>query len=87
VNLKLHLTDNIQLRAHGFIAGSDLLAAVSWERPIPGSRVDEGTLWGTPEAMRRLADLATRAAIQAEEEACWQAHQSATTAPEWGRVA
>jgi hypothetical protein len=84
VDLKLHLTDDTLLRAHGFIAGSDLFAEVCWTRPIPGSRVDEGTLWGTPEAMRRLADLATRAAIQAEEEACWQAHQAATTR---GRVA
>ena len=28
--------------------------------------------------MRRLAALATQAAIQAEEEACWQTHQAAT---------
>jgi hypothetical protein len=85
VTLKLHLTHDTQLRAHGFIVGSDLFAEVCWKRPIPGSRLDEGTLWGTPEAMRRLADLATQAAIQAEEEACWQAHQSATTTR--GRVA
>jgi len=84
VNLELHLTDDTHLRARGFIVGSDLFAEVCWKRPIPGSRVDEGTLWGTPEAMRRLADLATQAAIQAEEEACWQAHQAATTR---GRVA
>jgi hypothetical protein len=69
-----------------FIAGSDLFAEVCWTRPIPGSRLDEGTLWGTPEAMRRLADLATQAAIQAEEEASWHAHQT-TTAPAKGRVA
>jgi hypothetical protein len=43
-------------------------------------------MWGTPEAMRRLAALATQAAIQAEEEACWLAHQAAT-APAEGRVA
>jgi hypothetical protein len=79
MNLKLHLSDDTQLRAHGFIAGSDLFAEVCWQRPIPGSRLDEGTVWGTPEAIRRLADLATQAAIQAEEEACWQAHQAATT--------
>jgi hypothetical protein len=36
--------------------------------------------------LRRLAELATQAAIQAEEEACWQAHQAAT-APTEGRVA
>jgi hypothetical protein len=86
VNLKLHLTDDTQLRAHGFIAGSDLVAEVCWTHPLPGSRLDEGTLWGTPEAMRRLAELATQAAIQAEEEACWHAHQ-ASTAHAKGRVA
>ena len=80
MTLKLHLTDDTQLRAHGgFIVGSDLFAEVCWTRPIPDSRLDEGSLWGTPEAMRRLADLATQAAIQAEEEACWQAHRAATT--------
>jgi hypothetical protein len=30
--------------------------------------------------MRRLAALAVQAAIQAEEEACWQAGQATTTA-------
>jgi hypothetical protein len=87
MNLKLHLTHDTQLRAHGFIVGSDLFAEVCWKRPIPDSRLDEGSLWGTPEAMRRLADLATQAAIQAEEEACWHAHQTVTTASERGRVA
>jgi hypothetical protein len=84
VNLKLHLTDDTQLRAHGFAAPTGLFAEIHWDVLLPGSRPDEGTLWGTPEAMRRLADLATQAAIQAEEEACWQAHQAATTR---GRVA
>jgi hypothetical protein len=37
--------------------------------------------------MRQLAALAVQAAIQAEEEACWQAHQAATTAPTEERVA
>ena len=85
MNLKLHLTDDTQLRAHGFIDGSDLFAEVCWKRPIPGSHLDEGTLWGTPQALRRLADLATHAAIQAEEDACWKDHQSA--GPKRGRVA
>jgi hypothetical protein len=84
VNLKLHLTDDTQLCAHGFMVGSDLFAEIHWNIPLSGSHGSEGTLWGTPEAMRRLADLATQAAIQAEEEACWQAHQSAITG---GRVA
>ena len=87
MTLTLHLTDDTQLRAHGSIAGSDLVAEVRWTRPLPGSHLDEGTLWGTPAAMRRLAELATQAAIQAEEEACWHAHQAATTIPKQGRVA
>jgi hypothetical protein len=37
--------------------------------------------------MRRLAELATQAAIQAEEEACWHAHQTDATDPAEGRVA
>ena len=84
MNLKLHLTDDTQLHAHGFVTGGDLFAEVCWKHPISGSPVGQGVLWGTPEAMRRLADLATQAAIQAEEEACWHAHQAATTR---GRVA
>jgi hypothetical protein len=84
VTLKLHLTDDTQLHAHGFIAGSELFAEVCWKRPLLGSHLDEGTLWGTPAMLRQLAELATQAAIQAEEEACWQAHQATTTR---GRVA
>ena len=48
------------------------------------SRLGEGSLWGTPDAMRRLADLAVQAAIQAEEEAAWHARECATTAPTEG---
>ena len=80
MTLNLHLTDDTQLRAHGYIAGSDLVAEVCWTRPLPGSHPDEGTLWGTPAMLRQLAELATQAAIQAEEEACWQAHQATTMA-------
>ena len=87
MNLQLHLTDDTRLRAHGCIAGSDLFAEIHWDVPLPGSPGSQGTLWGTPEAMRRLADLATQAAIQAEEEACWHAHQATTAAQERGRVA
>jgi hypothetical protein len=36
--------------------------------------------------MRQLAELATQAAIQAEEEAAWQAH-TANVAADRGRVA
>jgi len=87
VNLQLHLTDDTQLRAHGFVVDHMLVAGVCWERPIPGSCPGEGILWGTPVMMRQLAELATQAAIQAEEEACWQAHQAATAASVEGRVA
>jgi hypothetical protein len=87
VNLNLHLTDDTQLHAHGYVAGGQLFAEVCWDRPIPGSRPGQGTLWGTPTMLRQLAALATQAAIQAEEEACWQARQAATAAPGTGRVA
>jgi hypothetical protein len=80
VNVTLHLTDDTELRAHGFVAPSGLFAEVQWDFPIPGSRLGEGTLWGTPDAMRRLAELALQAAVQAEEEAAWHARQGATTA-------
>jgi hypothetical protein len=79
VHVNLHLTDDTELRAYGFVADSGLFAELHWDFPIAGSRLGEGSLWGTPEAMRRLADLAVQAAIQAEEEACWQAHQATTT--------
>jgi hypothetical protein len=86
VHVNLHLTDDTQLRAHGYLADGTLFAEVRWDFPWPDSRVGDGTLWGTPQAMRRLAELATQAAIQAEEEACWQAHTAAAAA-EQGRVA
>jgi hypothetical protein len=87
VNVNLHLTDDTQLRAHGFVAGSGLFAEVCWDVPIPGGRLGQGTLWGTPTMLRQLAELAVQAAIQAEEEAAWHAHQAATAAPGNGRVA
>jgi hypothetical protein len=87
VNLQLHLTDDTQLRAHGFVVEHMLVAEVCWERPIPDSRPGEGILWGSPAMLRQLAEAAMQAAIQAEEEACWQAHQAATTAPTEERVA
>ena len=85
MNINLHLTDDTQLRAHGFVAPSGLFAEVEWEfrGPFADSRGD-GVLWGTPEMMRRLAELAVQAAIQAEEEAAWHARQCTTTAPTEG---
>ena len=81
MNINLHLTEDTQLRAHGFVAGSGLFAEVQWDLrgPFPDSPGD-GALWGTPKAMRQLAALATQAAIQAEEEAAWQAHTTAAAA-------
>jgi hypothetical protein len=87
VHLNLHLTDDTQLRAHGFIAASGLFAEVHWDFPIPGSRLGEGCLWGTPAMMRQLAALAVQAAIQAEEEAAWQAHRARAAAEQRSRVA
>jgi hypothetical protein len=87
MNINLHLTDDTQLRAHGFVAPSGLFAEVHWDFPIPGSRLGAGSLWGTPAMMRRLAALAVQAAVQAEEEAAWQARQHATVAAEGSRVA
>jgi hypothetical protein len=84
VNINLHLTDDTKLRAHGFAAPSGLFAEIEWDLggPFPDSRGDS-VLWGTPEMMRRLAELAIQAAVQAEEEAAWQAH-TANTAPTQG---
>ena len=81
MNINLHLTEDTQLRAHGFVAGSGLFAEVQWDfqGPFPDSP-GEGPLWGTPKAMRQLAALATQAAIQAEEEAAWQAQTTAAAA-------
>jgi hypothetical protein len=81
MNINLHLTEDTQLRAHGFVAGSGLFAEVQWDLrgPFPDSP-GEGALWGTPKAMRQLAALATQAAIEAEEEAAWQAHTTAAPA-------
>jgi hypothetical protein len=59
------------------VIGGALFAHVYWDCALPDNPLGHGSISGTPEAMRRLADLATQAAIQAEEEACWQAHQAA----------
>jgi hypothetical protein len=86
VHVNLQLTDDTALRAHGFVAAGNLVAEVQWDVPVPGSRLREGTLWGSPTMMRQLAALATQAAIQAEEEAAWQAHTTRAAA-EGSRVA
>jgi hypothetical protein len=88
VNINLHLTDDTQLRAHGFVASSGLFAEVHWDFRGPSPDAPgEGALWGTPKAMRQLAALATLAAIQAEEEAAWQARTPSRSAAKGSRVA
>jgi hypothetical protein len=77
VNINLHLTTTTELRAEGYVAGDQLFAEVRWGFPDPAARLGDGSLWGTPAMMRRLAALAVQAAIQAEEEAAWQAHTAA----------
>jgi hypothetical protein len=88
VNINLHLTDDTQLRAHGYVAGGGLFAEIQWDfgGPFPDSRGD-GVLWGTPTMLRQLAAVAVQAAIEAEEEAAWQAHTTRTAAVEKDRVA
>jgi hypothetical protein len=86
VNITLHLTDTTQLRAEGYVIDGRLFAEIRWGFPDP-TRLGDGALWGTPAAMRRLAELATQAAVQAEEEAAWQAHTARPAAARRGRVA
>ena len=52
MNINLHLTDDTELRAHGFVAASGLFAEVHWDFSVPGIRLGEGCLWGTPAMMR-----------------------------------
>ncbi len=85
--INLHLSDETQLRAHGFVAASGLFAEVHWDFPTSDTRLGDGVLWGTPQAMRRLAALAIQAAMQAEEEAAWQARAASRTAAAGSRVA
>ena len=88
MNINLHLTDDTQLRAHGFVASSGLFAEVQWDLLGPfADSPGDGVLWGTPAMMRRLAELATQAAIQAEEEAAWQARIATPASTERARVA
>jgi hypothetical protein len=86
MKINLHLTDTTNLRAEGYVIDGRLFAEVRWGFPDP-ARLGDGALWGTPTAMRRLAELATRAAIQAEEEAAWQARADTMAAAEGSRVA
>jgi hypothetical protein len=85
VHINLHLTDTTDLRAEGYVIDGRLFAEVRWGVPDP-ARLGDGALWGTPAAIRRFAELAVQAAIQAEEEAAWQAHTT-TAAAAGSRVA
>jgi len=86
VKINLHLTDTTDLRAEGYVIDGRMFAEVRWGLADP-ARLGDGALWGTPTAMRRLAELATQAAIQAEEEAAWQARADTMAAAEGSRVA
>lgn len=86
MKINLHLTDTTELRAEGYVIDGRLFAEVRWGLADP-ARLGDGALWGTPTAMRRLAELATQAAIQAEEEAAWQARADTMAAVEGSRVA
>jgi hypothetical protein len=74
VHINLHLTDTTDLRAEGYVLDGRLFAEIRWGFPDASSKLGDGALWGTPETMRQLAELAVQAAIQAEEEVAWQAH-------------
>jgi hypothetical protein len=87
MDVKLHLTDDTALRAWGFVIGGALFAQVYWDCSLTDRPLGHGSIGGTPEAMRRLAALATQAAIQAEEEAAWQARAAATADAPGSRVA
>jgi hypothetical protein len=87
VNINLHLTNTTDLRAEGYIAGDQLFAEIRWGFPDTPSRLGDGALWGTPAMMRRLAELAVQAAVQAEEEAAWQAHGVRAAGEQGSRVA
>ena len=88
MHLDLHLTDSTELHASGRLdAAGQPFTAIQWGLHRPQSALtDNAALWGTTAAMRRLAELILQAAIQAEEEACWQAHQAATAGSGEGRV-
>ncbi len=85
MHVNLQLTDDTELRARGYLVGGSLFAEIHWDVPFPDT-TGKGVLWGSPDAMRRLAALAVQAAREAEEEAAWHAH-AAMTAAEPGRVA
>jgi hypothetical protein len=86
VHINLHLTDTTDLRAEGYVIDGRLFAEVRWGVPDP-ARLGDGAIWGTPAMLRRFAELAIQAAIQAEEEAAWQARVAATAAAAGSRVA
>jgi hypothetical protein len=50
----------------GYVLDGRLFAEIRWGFPDASSKLGDGALWGTPKTMRRLAELAVQAAIQAE---------------------
>jgi hypothetical protein len=68
------------------VAACSLRSSGTWGGRFADSPGD-GKLWGTPDMMRRLAELAVQAAVQAEEEAAWQAHTASTMPTKGAQVA
>ena len=71
----------------GYVLDGRLFAEIRWGFPDASSKLGDGALWGTPETMRRLAELAVQAARQAEEEAAWQAHTAGKRPTQKAQVA
>lgn len=87
MHINLHLTDTTDLRAEGYVLDGRLFAEIRWGFPDASSKLGDGALWGTPETMRRLAELAVQAAIQAEEEVAWQARTAGKRPTQEAQVA
>ena len=81
MHVTLHLTDDTELRAHGFVYQGQLFAEVRRDFPIPDNRLGHGTSCGPPPpCCASLPSWPSRRPGEAEEDACWQAHQAATAA-------
>jgi hypothetical protein len=83
VHLNLHLTEGTDLRAEGHVLDGRLFAEVRWGLPDATSRLGDGACGAPPVMLRRLAELAVQAAIQAEEEAACHARAPHSAAAQW----
>jgi hypothetical protein len=87
VNINLHLTDTTDLRAEGYVLDGRLLPRSAGASPTPPASLATVRCGAPPKTMRRPPKLAVQAAIQAEEEAAWQARAATTAAAAGSRVA